>query len=146
MSSVLFLDKVDFTETIFQIMNTQIFARNSKQVIFTLLAVSTVGVLAHPASADDALIQESVQESVVTGRDNVSVQNSNQSNRQYTEYRDRSRYSRYDRGGNELGGGSTGIVQRSDQYCDQVGEFNTCVQDAQQSNNSKTRRLRSRRH
>ena len=127
-------------------MNTQTFARNSKQVLFALLAVSTVGILAHPAQADDALIQESVQESVVTGRDNVSVQNSNQSNTQYTEYRDRSHYSYYDNGGNEINSGSTGIVQRSDQYCDQVGEFNTCVQDAQQSNNSTNRRIRSRRH
>ena len=40
--------------------------QNSKRVVFALLAVSTIGLLAAPAKADNALIQESVQESVVT--------------------------------------------------------------------------------
>jgi len=124
-------------------MNTKTFANHSKQIIFTLLTVSTVGILANPAQADNAVIQESIQESVVTGQDNVSVQNSNQSNRQHTEYRDR--YSRYNQGGDDAVE-STGIVQRSDQYCDQVGEYNTCVQDAQQSNHSTSRRVRRSRH
>lgn len=125
-------------------MNMQIFS-HSKQTVFALLAVSTIGLMASPAKADNALIQESVQESVVTGNDNVSVQNSNQRNQQSTEYRDRSSY--YSRHGRDNYGdsGSTGIVQRSDQYCDQVGEYNTCVQDAQQSNTSHTRRVRSSR-
>ena len=122
-------------------MNTQTFANHSKQILFALLATATIGAIASPAQADDALIQESIQESVVTGEDNVSVQNSNQSNHQYTKYRERGR-SRYDYGRDERGEGSTGIVQRSDQYCDQVGAANTCVQDAQQSNNSSTRRSR----
>ena len=119
-------------------MNTN-FARNSKQIILAILTVSSVGLLGNPARADNAVIQESIQESVVTGKDNVSIQNSNQSNRQHTEYRDR--YSRYHQGGSEASG-STGIVQRSDQYCDQVGEYNTCVQDAQQSNRNTSRRSR----
>ena len=126
-------------------MNTQTFANHSKQIFVAFLTVAAVGAIAAPVRADDALIQESIQESVVTGEDNVSVQNSNQSNNQYTEYRERGRYSRhnYDKGER---GGSTGIVQRSDQYCDQVGAANTCVQDAQQSNNSTTRRRRSSRY
>lgn len=123
-------------------MNTQTFAHNSKQIIFALLAISTVGIVAHPAQADDAVIQESIQESIVTGQDNVSVQNSNQTNQQYTEHRDRGRYSHYDYGRGGEAESSTGIVQRSDQYCDQVGESNTCIQDAQQSNSSTTRRVR----
>lgn len=125
-------------------MNTQIFADRSKQILFALLTITTVSTIASPAQADDALIQESIQESVVTGEDNVSVQNSNQSNRQYNEYRDRGRYSRYDYGKDDRDSSSTGIVQRSDQYCDQVGAANTCVQDAQQSNNSRTSRVRRR--
>ena len=127
-------------------MNMQTFATYGKRTVFALLAVSTIGLLSSPAKADDALIQESVQESVVTGTDNVSVQNSNQSNQQYTEYRDRGNYQ--NRHGRDSYGddSSTGIVQRSDQYCDQVGEYNTCVQDAQQSNNSHTRRIRSSRY
>ena len=124
-------------------MNIQTFAGNSRQIFFALLAVSTIGMVASPAKADDALIQESVQESVVTGADNVSVQNSNQTNQQYSEYRDRYRNYNYDQYGKQ---GNTGIVQRSDQYCDQVGEYNTCVQDAQQVNSSHTRRVRRSRH
>ncbi|MEL6927691.1 MAG: hypothetical protein AAFO95_03540 [Cyanobacteria bacterium J06600_6] len=120
-------------------MNIKTFAHGSKQILLALLTVSGVGILANPAQADNAVIQESIQESVVTGRDNISVQNSNQSNRQYTEYRDR--YSRYNHGRGEAVE-STGIVQRSDQYCDQVGEYNTCVQDAQQSNQNTSRRAR----
>ncbi|MCC0177504.1 hypothetical protein I4641_10995 [Waterburya agarophytonicola K14] len=122
-------------------MNVQILNSHSKQLVFALLAVSTIGLFSVPAKADDALIQESIQESVVTGSDNVSVQNSNQRNQQYTEYRDN--HGRYGRDNyNYNDNGSTGIVQRSDQFCDQVGEYNTCVQDAQQSNNSHTRRER----
>lgn len=127
-------------------MNKQIFTSSSKQVIFALLAVSTLGLFTSPAKADDALIQESVQESVVTGSDNVSIQNSNQRNSQYTEYRDRGNYGSYGRD-RYNDNSSTGIVQRSNQFCDQVGEYNTCVQDAQQSNSSHTRReRRSRRY
>ena len=120
-------------------MNMQILNSYSKQAVFTLLAISTVGLITTPAKADNALIQESVQESVVTGNDNVSVQNSHQRNQQSTEYRNYGRHHGYD---NYQDDSSTGIVQRSSQYCDQLGEYNTCVQDAQQSNSSHTRRER----
>ena len=126
-------------------MNKQFLTTYGKRAVFALLAISSVGLSIAPAKADDAIIQDSVQESVVTGNDNLSIQNSNQTNQQYSEYRDRG-YGR--RGHNEYGdNSSTGVVQRSDQYCDQLGEYNTCVQDAQQSNSSYTRRdRRSNRH
>ena len=121
-------------------MNTNTnFVDHSKKILLALLTVSSVGIFTDPAQADNAVIQESIQESVITGQDNVSVQNSNQSNHQHTEYRDR--YSRYHHSKDETSD-NTGIVQRSDQYCDQVGEYNTCVQDAQQSNRSTSRRSR----
>lgn len=126
-------------------MNKQIFSNNSKQVVFALLAISAIGLVASPAKADNAVIQESIQESVITGNDNVSVQNSNQRNKQVTEYRNRTGYGRYGYDNYE-DNSSTGIVQRSDQFCDQLGEYNTCVQDAQQSNSSRTRRIRRSRH
>ena len=126
-------------------MNMQIFSNRSKQILCAALAVSSMSLAASPAKADDALIQESVQESIVTGSDNISVQNSQQSNQQYSVYRDRRKYGRagYD---NYQDQSSTGIVQRSNQYCDQVGEYNSCIQDAQQSNTSYTRRERRSRY
>ena len=97
------------------------------KTVLALIAVSTVG-LSLPVRADEALIQETVQESYTTGHGNVSVQSSSQQNRQYSEkrhnYRDRN---------------NVGIVQRSDQFCDQYGEGNACVQDAQQRNTSRQR-------
>lgn len=114
-------------------MNKQTFSFNGKQIIFAVAAIATLGLTTSPVKADDAVIQESVQKSVITGNDNVSVQSSSQSNRQFTE-------SRPHRSNN------TGIVQRSDQSCDQLGEYNTCVQDAQQSNSNHTRHLRHSRH
>ncbi len=116
-------------------MNKQFFASNTNKVILTLLAISTIGFAASPVKADDALIQETIQESVTTGSDNLSVQTSNQQNRQSRDYRDRYGYGKDD--------SDTGIVQRSQQICDQYGEYNTCIQDAQQSNVSNTRRRRS---
>ena len=115
-------------------MNQQFFVNNTNKVIITLLAVSTIGFATSPVKADDALIQETIQESVTTGSDNLSIQSSSQQNRQSSVYRDRYGYGNDD--------SDTGIVQRSQQICDQYGEFNTCVQDAQQSNVSRTRRTR----
>lgn len=117
-------------------MNPKIFTYNPKNLIFALLAVSTIGLVASPAKADEALIQETIQESVTTGSDNVSVQNSRQLNQQSSEYRNRYGYEN---------NGNTGIVQRSEQFCDQYGEYNTCVQNAQQRNITNTRRIRSHR-
>ena len=106
--------------------------------IFALLALSTVSLIALPAQADEALIQESFQQSVTTGSDNLSVQNSNQQNRQSSVERG----DRYKTGKTE----SVGIVQRSEQLCDQYGEFNTCVQNTKQGNVSHSYRTSSRRN
>ena len=105
--------------------------------IFALLALASVGLISLPAQADEALIQETFQQSVTTGNDNLSVQNSNQQNRQSSVYRDRHRV-----GTSE----SVGIVQRSEQLCDQYGAFNTCVQNAKQGNVSHNYRTYSRRN
>jgi hypothetical protein len=114
-------------------MNRQFFANNTNKLVLTFLAISTIGLATSPVKADDALIQESIQESVTTGSDNLSVQSSNQQNRQERVYGDRY--------GSDSG--NTGIVQRSQQLCDQYGEFNTCIQDARQGNISKTRQERT---
>ena len=111
-------------------MNKQISYQMSKTIL-AVLAISTVGLVSVPAQADEALIQETVQESYTTGHDNVSVQSSSQQNRQYKETR-----------GRHLDRNNVGIVQRTDQLCDQFGEGNACVQDAQQRNTSHQRHSR----
>ena len=111
-------------------MNQRIF--QTSKTVLAVLAISTIG-LSLPVRADEALIQETVQESYTTGQGNVSVQSSSQQNRQYSETRGRHNYR--DRN-------SVGIVQRSDQFCDQYGEGNACVQDAQQRNTSNQRHSR----
>ncbi|MBE9171024.1 hypothetical protein IQ238_27075 [Pleurocapsales cyanobacterium LEGE 06147] len=111
----------------------KIFTPKTNKVIFGLLAISTIGFSSLPVKADNAVIQETVQESYNTGKGNVSVQHSRQQNRQSSDYRDR--YGYYENH-------NTGIVQRSQQYCDQFGEYNTCVQDAQQQNTIHNRRSR----
>lgn len=126
----MFLDKVKFLETIYIMFNKQ-FVFQTPKAILTVLAVSTIGLTAIPAQADEALIQETVQESYTTGADNVSVQSSSQQNRQYSNTRGRYR----DRN-------NVGIVQRSQQLCDQLGEGNACIQDAQQRNTSRQRHSR----
>jgi hypothetical protein len=61
------------------------------------------------------------------------VQSSSQQNRQYTDTRGRHIY----RDSNNVG-----IVQRSQQLCDQFGEANACVQDSQQRNSNHQRHSR----
>jgi hypothetical protein len=106
---------------------------NNKKLIFGLLALSTIGLISLPAKADDAVIQETIQESYNTGNGNVSVQHSRQQNRQSRDYRDG--YGYYENN-------NTGIVQRNQQYCDQFGEHNACVQDAEQRNSHHQHRSR----
>ncbi|GAB4552464.1 MAG: hypothetical protein Tsb0014_46290 [Pleurocapsa sp.] len=117
-------------------MNKQIFSNHTAKAILALLAVSTIGLVTSPAKADDALIQETVQRSVTTGSNNLSVQTSRQNNRQVNI-----NGGRYGHGKDN----NTGIVQRTDQSCDQYGEFNTCVQDARQNNISHSRNVHRRR-
>jgi hypothetical protein len=113
-------------------MNKQ-FSFSAPKTILALLAVSTVGFVSFPAQADEALIQETVQESYTTGTGNVSVQSSSQKNRQYTDSRGRHIY----RESNNVG-----IVQRSQQLCDQFGEANACIQGSEQRNTSHQRHSR----
>ena len=112
-------------------MHKQFFANKASQAILALLAISTIGLAVSPAKADDALIQETIQRSVTTGSDNLSVQSSSQHNRQSNTVRDRHNYKN---------NSNAGVVQRTEQSCDQFGEFNTCVQDSRQSNASHNRR------
>jgi hypothetical protein len=110
-----------------------LFIPKTSKVIFGLLAISTIGLGSLPVRADDAVIQETRQESYNTGNGNVSVQHSRQQNRNSSDYRDK--YGYYENN-------NTGIVQRSQQYCDQFGEYNACIQDAQQQNTTHNRRSR----
>ncbi|BAU63679.1 hypothetical protein STA3757_10450 [Stanieria sp. NIES-3757] len=114
-------------------MNKKNFISAPKTLLFGLLAVSALSIIPSSAQADEAIIQETVQESYSTGKDNLSIQNSSQQNRQSTVYRDR--YGSFD-------SNNTGIVQRTQQYCDQYGESNTCVQNSQQINSTRTHRSR----
>jgi hypothetical protein len=114
-------------------MNKKHFISAPKTLLFSLLAVSALSIIPNSAQADDAIIQETIQESYSTGKDNLSIQNSSQQNRQSTFKSDR--YGSVDNN-------NTGIVQRTQQYCDQYGEYNTCVQNSQQLNNTRTHRTR----
>lgn len=104
-----------------------------KTIALAAVAISSLSIVASPVRADEALIQETVQESYTTGEGNVSVQSSSQQNRQIRN----SRGYRYDRNDNNVG-----IVQRSQQLCDQYGEANACVQDSRQSNTTRHNRRR----
>ena len=117
-------------------MNKHILTVNSQKIVFSLLAIATLGFTPLSAKANDkAIIQESFQDAYTSGVGNVSVQNSRQLNHENNYYRGR-------HGAYRSKNGSTGIVQRSQQLCDQVGEENICVQDAEQRNTSRTRRSR----
>lgn len=111
-------------------MNTQTLAIGTKRIIIGLVTVATLGVISLPVRADDAVIQESVQEAINTGEGNTSVQNSYQDSR--IERKSRNRYDDND----------TGVVQRNDQYCDQYGENNLCAQNTEQRSNIRHNRRR----
>jgi len=104
-------------------MNTQTFAIGTKRFMFGLLAISVLGIVSLPAKADEAVIQDSVQEAVQTGEGNTTILNSNQESQ--IKRRSRDSYFSDDEG-------STGVVQNADQYCDQLGEDNLCVQNSDQ--------------
>ena len=105
-------------------MNTQTNAwiRGTKRVILGLVAISAFGIVASPARADNAVIQESIQESINTGNGNISIQNSSQ----------KSRINHRGRRGNRREQVSSGVVQKSEQYCDQLGDENLCMQNNEQ--------------
>ncbi|MDJ0681365.1 MAG: hypothetical protein QNJ18_16015 [Xenococcaceae cyanobacterium MO_167.B52] len=96
--------------------------KGSKKVILGLFAISAFGIVALPARADNAVIQESIQESINTGNGNTSIQNSSQ----------RTRIERSSRTGKRRDQYSSGVVQKSEQYCDQLGDENLCMQNNEQ--------------
>ena len=114
-------------------MNTKTLTIGTKRIVIGLLAIASVGVVSLPVRADDAVIQQSVQEAINTGDGNTSVQNSSQESR--IQRKSRGRYGDYD-------GDSTGVVQSNDQYCDQLGEDNLCVQNTDQRSNIRHQRRR----
>ncbi len=103
---------------------TKAWTMGTKRVVLSLLAISNLGLVALPARADNAIIQESLQESINTGKGNTSIQNSYQESQ--------IRRDRRGRGNGEVI--DTGVVQRNDQYCDQAGRNNLCVQNSNQHN------------
>ena len=107
-------------------MNTKTVTMGTKRFILGLLAISALGVVGLPVRADDAVIQDSIQRSVNTGDWNTSIQNS------YQESRINRRSWRGNRNYDDI---DTGVVQRNDQYCDQLGIGNLCVQNTDQRSN-----------
>ena len=96
--------------------------KGSKKIILGLLAISAFGIVALPARADNAVIQESIQESINTGNGNTSIQNSSQ----------RTSINRRSRRGNRRDEYSSGVVQTNKQMCDQYGDENLCLQNSEQ--------------
>ena len=113
--------------------NTQPWTMATKRVVLSLLAISTLGFVALPARADEGIIQDSIQESINTGKGNTSIQNSYQESRINRRNR---------RGGRNMEEIDTGVVQTNDQYCDQVGRNNLCVQNTDQRSRIRYRRGR----
>ena len=114
-------------------MNTKTFAIGTKRFVIGLCAISNLGFFALPTRADDAVIQDSTQETINTGEGNTSIQNSNQESR--IDRRSRDEYGNYD-------SSDAGIVQTNDQYCDQLGKDNLCVQNTDQRSDVRERRSR----
>ena len=101
---------------------TNTWVRGSKRLILGLLAISAFGMVASPARADNAVIQESIQESINTGNGNTSIQNSSQ----------RTSIHRRNRTGKKRDQVDAGVVQKSEQYCDNLGDENLCMQNNEQ--------------
>ncbi|MFP3422331.1 hypothetical protein R0K19_23455, partial [Bacillus sp. SIMBA_161] len=53
----------------------------TKGILLSLLTISAIGVTSLPARGDDAVVQDSYQETLQTGEGNVSVQESRQESR-----------------------------------------------------------------
>ncbi len=114
-------------------MNTKTFTIVTKRFMIGLLTISALGVISVPTRADDAVIQDSTQETINTGEGNTSIQNSDQ--RSQIDRRSRDEYSNYD-------DSDAGVVQTNDQYCDQLGEDNLCAQNTDQRSEIRERRSR----
>jgi hypothetical protein len=93
---------------------------------FGLLAVTSLTSFALPTRADEANVQTSGQEIVITGDGNTARQSSNQSNRT-------------NRRGNR---DDAGVAQDCSQLTDIQGNDNTTSQGCRQRNSSSSRRNR----
>lgn len=116
-------------------MNMKMLTTGTKTILLSLLTISALGAVSLPAKGDNAVIQESTQESVITGEGNVSGQSSYQ----------RSNVQQRSRGHSE--DADVGVVQSNRQYCDQYGASNVCAQSSDQrsdvrSDNSRHNRSR----
>ncbi|AFZ43025.1 hypothetical protein PCC7418_0810 [Halothece sp. PCC 7418] len=105
------------------LMNRKNVARTTKNFLLSLLAFSALGVVSLPAKADDAIIQDSYQETIQTGDGNVSIQES------YQESHINRHKNRHQ---SEV---DTGVVQSNRQSCDQYGVSNLCAQTTDQRSN-----------
>jgi hypothetical protein len=95
-----------------------------KKVIFSVLTLTALGMVSLPASADEAVIQDTQQSVYQTGADNYAGQSSIQKTRSNQ------------RGYND---GNTGQVQTSDQLSDQYGVGNTSEQRVRQESDRQNR-------
>ncbi|MFB6275674.1 MAG: hypothetical protein ABEI32_05940 [Halothece sp.] len=111
-------------------MNIKMLTTGTKTVLLGLLTVSALGAVSLPAKGDNAVIQESTQESVITGEGNVSGQSSYQ--RSSVEERSRGHSEEAD----------VGVVQSNRQYCDQYGARNVCAQSSDQRSDVRTNNSR----
>ncbi|HEY9704439.1 MAG TPA: hypothetical protein V6C58_18465 [Allocoleopsis sp.] len=97
---------------------------NNKILLVSLLTLTTLGTLTLPGKADQAIIQETTQDTVITGNRNYSEQNSVQINIQRTRQRNNN---------------NTGTVQRVRQQSDVAGNNNDSVQNSVQVNRTRNR-------
>jgi hypothetical protein len=92
---------------------------NSKTWTITLLSIATIATISLPVRAEDSdqvVLQDSSQESVITGNNNYTEQSANQTHIE----------------NNRRGTGNSGHVQRSRQSTDVLGNGNDTTQDVEQ--------------
>lgn len=113
-------------------MNIPTLTNGTKKFVVGLLAISTTCLVTVPVRADNAVVQESIQQSVNTGNGNTSVQNSFQE----------SSIDRTSRRGRNSEAVNNGVIQRNDQFCDNLGDDNFCGQNTEQRSNIRQRSRR----
>ncbi len=105
------------------------------KILLVLLSFTALGLASLPARAgynnDTAIIQDAVQESIITGDDTSTYQTTIQKNRVYQRGRVR---------------GDSATVQTSNQKCDVLGSRSSCDQFVEQKNVNVRGRRYSRRY
>ncbi len=105
------------------------------KILLGLLSFTALGLASLPARAgynnDTAIIQDAVQESIITGDDTSTYQTTIQKNRVYQRGRVR---------------GDSATVQTSNQKCDVLGSGSLCDQFVEQKNVNVRGRRYSRRY